>query len=183
MATSKFYERIAMLHTQYLEVRKEEGGTAAGWRDFALKKLEEEKETLAAYKTELIVYGLMKKWRDRPRTLGPDIFSIAGVPIPEFVTRTARGVDYADGDDIESEDEVKFEKVDHRYATVNDLMEQTDIFLVNAARVAARASLFVNARDAAFKRARGDRNVLLRDLADSSAPKGSGKSPGASPSA
>ena len=52
-----------------------------------------------------------------------------------------------------------FEKVSSEYATVNDLLEDTMIKI----QTAARASALFNA---VIKRAKGDLNVRLRDIAD-----------------
>jgi hypothetical protein len=73
-----------------------------------------------------------------PRKKGPDLFSIAGYTIPEHLTRYASGF-YSPEDDAEEEDEEAYEKVDHDFATVNDLYDDATIKLRKAAQSSAAA--------------------------------------------
>jgi len=164
-AKPKLNEYLTILHGQYLERQKQEGGTAAGWRVYALEQLHREPERLSLYTEELILNGLTKKWREPPRKRGPDLFSIADYTIPETLTRVAKH-QIADGDEIETDDEDVFEKVDHRYATVADLIDDSNIKLRKAAQSSARANACAIAADFARKRAKGDLHVFLRDIAD-----------------
>jgi hypothetical protein len=165
MAETKLAEHLTILHGQYLEKRKEDGGTASGWRSFGMGSLKRDPALLALYSDELILMALTKKWQEPPRKRGPDLFSMAGYVVPDTLTRISK-TEFADGDDIEEDVENKFEKVDHRYATVNDLIADSNIKLRKAAQSSARANACAIAADVALKRAKGDLNVFLRDIAD-----------------
>jgi hypothetical protein len=162
-ARSKLSEHLTVLHGQYLEKQKQHGGTAAGWRQYATDEMARAK-VLGLYRDELILMALTKKWQEPPRKNGPDLFSIGDYVVPDTLTRVA--AEYVDGDDIEGEVENKFEKVDHRYATLGDFVEDRDIKLRKAAQSSARANAVAIAVDVAMRRAKGNLKTLLRDIAN-----------------
>jgi hypothetical protein len=98
-------------------------------------------------------------WEAQPRKVGPDLFAISGVTIPEYLTRPAK-IDFSIDDDD------RFEKVDHRFATVHDLYQDATIKLRKSAQAAAIAEKEMQAADEALKRAGGDMSAFLRDLKD-----------------
>jgi hypothetical protein len=91
------------------------------------------------------------------------LFSIGGFTVPEYLTRPAS---YATGADIEEDDEQKFEKVDFKFATVNDLFDDATIKLRKAAQSSAAAEKEMQAADEARRRARGKMSAFLRDITD-----------------
>jgi hypothetical protein len=77
-----------------------------------------------------------------------------------------RPASYATGADIEEDDEQKFEKVDFKFATVNDLFDDATIKLRKAAQSSAAAEKEMQAADEARRRARGKMSAFLRDITD-----------------
>jgi hypothetical protein len=106
-----------------------------------------------------------KAWQARPRSHGPDLFSIAGYTIPEFLTRDRAGY-VADGGEIEDDDEGAFEKVDQKYATAHDFYADTMIKLRKAAQASAAANAQAICLDEIRRRAGGKMDMPLRELID-----------------
>jgi hypothetical protein len=70
------------------------------------------------------------------------------------------------GEDIEEDDEHKFEKVDYRFATVNDLYDDATLKMRKAAQSSASAEIQMRAADTARRRAGGNMSAFLRDVVD-----------------
>jgi hypothetical protein len=150
---------------RYLQARKEQGGTAEGFRQHCLKEYKDDPVKFEKLKGEAFLEAVTKQWEAQPRKHGPDLFDISGQTVPKYLTRS-RPTTFADGDDIESGDEDKFEKVHFKYATVQDLYADATIKMRNAMRAGAAAERLMQAADEARRRARGKMDALLRDLAD-----------------
>lgn len=152
--------RLRRERSLYLEDCATTGGTAGGFRKWI--------EDQCAADPRLFPYeGLRdeaatKIWQEQPRKTGPDLFSINGLTIGEFLTRPTKG--YVEGDDLDNPDQ--FEKIAARFATVADLIDDSNIKLRNAARASASAERDAQAADEARRRARGDIARFLRDLTD-----------------
>jgi hypothetical protein len=82
------------------------------------------------------------------------------------LTRVARTIEFVDGDDIEEDAEDKFEKVDHRYATVGDLVADSNIKLRKGSAIVRACKRLRIAADVALKRAKGKVDIHLCDIAD-----------------
>jgi hypothetical protein len=146
---------------RYLEIRGSEGGTAAGFRDHVEKIYG---GTIDRWKFEALAEASTRSWRAPPKKKGPDLFSLGGFEVPEYVTRPkVRDVPIDDEDD---EDEEQYEQVDHNSATVQDLIDDSVVKLRTAARTSAAADKRARQADEALRRCRGDRSILLKDLAD-----------------
>jgi hypothetical protein len=149
---------------RYLEARRQQGGTAEGFRQRIRAQYAAEELKFTALVLDALMEAATKSWQAPPRKRGPDLFSISDVTIPETLTRPAAG--YVTGDEIEGDAEELFEKVDYRYATVNDLEEDAKIKLRKAAQSSAAAERLMRAVDTARARARGDMSALLKDVCD-----------------
>jgi hypothetical protein len=149
---------------RYLEARREAGGTAEGFRKRIRNMYAREKLKFDSLMLDALMEATTKQWQEKPRNKGPDLFSIGGHTVPEYLTRPANG--YVSGDDIEEDDEVKYEKVDAAFATVNDLFDDATIKLRKAAQASTAAELEMRAADEARRRARGSMSAFLRDIAD-----------------
>lgn len=136
------------------------GGSAIGFRKWIEDRAKEDPR-LFPY-DGLRDEAATKTWQAQPRKSGPDLFSINGIHIPEFLTRPVKG--YVEGDDLEDID--LFEKVAARFATVADLIDDANIKLRNAAKASAAAEVEARTADEARRRARGDVARFLRDLKD-----------------
>lgn len=147
----------------YLERCKEHGGTAAGFRDHIKADFLADPDKYRARMLDAVMEATTKNWQAQPRKIGPDLFRINGMPIPEFLTRP---VSYVTGDDIADDDENRFEKVDYQFATVADLNDDTTIKLRKAAQASASAEQQAKAYDEARRRAGGRMNTFLKNVAD-----------------
>jgi hypothetical protein len=148
---------------QYLLERKQTGGKAAGFREFVRGKYQDDPGYFTKLALDAVMESTTKAWERQPRRKGPDLFSIADYTIPEYLTRPTN--DYVSDDDLEDETE-SFEKVDHEFATVQDLLYDATIKLRKAAQSSAVAEREMKAVDDARRRARGNMTTLLRDIAD-----------------
>src|SRR6185312_3404117 len=113
----------AMLNTQkklYLEACGPTGGTAKGFRERISTDYRAHELKYTALVLDAVMEAATKNWQAPPRKRGPDFFCISGLTVPETLTRPSS---FATGDDIDDDDEDKFEKVDCRYATVSDLVD------------------------------------------------------------
>lgn len=144
----------------YIDARAEKGGTADGFRQWVKERSDADPRlfSLDALRDE----AATKIWQEQPRKRGPDLFSIGGVEVPEFLTRSKGG--HLDGDDID--DEEGFEKVGAKFATVNDRFEDAIIKMRQAARASAAAERTMQQADECRRRAKGDMSKFLRDIAD-----------------
>ena len=146
----------------YLEARKASGGTAEGYRRWVYAKTSP--ESLEKWKAAALMEAATRTWQAPPRKAGPDLFSINGLNIPEFLTRPSSA--FVTGEEIEDGQDEWFEKVDHKYATVGDLGEHVTIHLRKAAQASAAAERLATAFDEARRRAGGRLDVLLRTVGD-----------------
>lgn len=142
----------------YLESCASTGGTASGFREWIKRRCEEDPRIFPF--DGLRDEAATKAWETQPRKGGPDLFSINGVAVQEFMVRPSKG--YVDGD---FSDEL-FEKVDSRFATVADYIDDATIKLRKAAQASAAAEAQMQSADEARRRARGDLARFLRDLKD-----------------
>ena len=151
---------LRMERKLYLESCGESGGTAEGFRvhirDLSIK----EPKKFEVWKLDALMEATTKTWETQPRKHGDDLFSIAGIIIPEHLTRPSRN--YETGADAENE----FEKVDSEFATVNDLREDAILHMRIAAQTAAAAEQQMETADEALKRAKGNLRKRLKDIAD-----------------
>lgn len=145
---------------EYLEEQGTEGGTAKGFRDRIIARYGEVPDKYIEALAAVADGG----WREQPRKVGPDLFSIAKMTIPEYLTRSKQH--YVSAADLELEDQDEFEQVKHVYATVNDLIDDSHIKLRKAGQAAAAAEVRAKQADEARRRARGDLSKFLKDLAD-----------------
>jgi hypothetical protein len=150
----------------FLVGMKETGGRAKGFRHHIGQQYSDDREFFNKLVLDALMEAATKKWEEQPRKQGPDLFSINGHPIPEYLTRAAFPVfDDPDEEGVDEEAE-QFEKVDHQFATVNDLVADATIKLRKAAQSGAAAEDEMKAADVARRRARGNMTAYLRDLAD-----------------
>lgn len=149
---------------KFLLERKQAGGRAAAFREFVGQQYQTEPDYFLKMVLDALMEATTKAWERQPRRKGPDLFSVAGFTIPEFLTRPADG--YVSAEDIEDDNEAAFEKVDHEFATVQDFLDDATIKMRKAAQSAAAAEREMKAVDAARRRARGNMSALLVDIAD-----------------
>jgi len=154
--------RMRAERARYLQARKREGGTASGFRDWIRARATDDPRLFPV--DALRDEAATKAWESQPRKEGPDLFSVGGIAVPEFLTRSKVG--YVDGDAI-ADDE--FEKVAAEFATVNDRYEDAVIKMRKAAQASASAEQQMKQADECRRRARGDMSALLRDIADTGA--------------
>jgi hypothetical protein len=143
----------------FLLANKDLGGGVRAFRRHIEDRFSADRPYFAKLQFDALMESTTKAWERPARKVGPDLFSVAGYTIPEFLTRPASG--YVDGDDVE-EDEEAFEKVDAQFATVQDLMYDAMIKL----RKAAQAEREMRAVDDARRLARGNMAMRLHDMAD-----------------
>lgn len=156
-------ELLQFEKTRYLLGRKEEGGTAEGFRQRIRRQYGRHPDKFDALVLDALMEAATKNWEAQPRKHGPDLFSVSGETIPEYLTRPAL---YVTGEDIETGDEVRFEKVHQKYATANDYREDALIKMRKAAQSSAAAERQMRAVDEVFRRAKGKGNTPLQDIAD-----------------
>jgi hypothetical protein len=147
---------------QYLLGVEEHGGKAPGFRRHIGDKYTGDPEFFHALVLDALMEAATKKWQQQPRKRGPDLFSIGGYTIPEFLTRPSMSMDT----EPEEDDEDAYEKVDQQFATVNDLYADATIKLRKAAQSGAAAEQEMRAADDARRRARGNMAAYLRDITD-----------------
>jgi hypothetical protein len=146
---------------RYIEKAKQDGGSAEGFRERIRKQYARESLKYEALMLDALMEATTRAWEKPPRKRGPDLFSIAGVTVPEFLTRPAR---FVDGDELH--DEELFEKVSHKFATVRDLYDDATVKLRKAAQSSAAAELLMKAADEAKRRAHGKESAFLHDVMD-----------------
>lgn len=154
---------LAAEKKRYLELCQESGGTAPGYREHICALANKDPMLFKTWQMDALMEAATKKWQAPPKKHGPDLFSIAGEEIPEHLTRPSSSFD---GQDIDKDDEHAFEKVDANYATVNDLEEDSIIKMRKAAQASAAAERQMKIKDEAKRRAKGNMNAFLRDIAD-----------------
>ncbi len=145
---------------RYLEGTQTDGGTAQGFRDHIRGCVDDDPLKYTKLAMDAVMEASTKAWQTQPRQVGPDLFSIGGLVIPEILTRPAKGsID-------DPEDEERYEKVNHKFATVSDLYDDATITLRVGARTSARGERKMDAADEARRRARNNMSAFLKDLAD-----------------
>lgn len=159
-------ELLQFEKTRYLLSRKEEGGTAEGFRQRIRRQYGRYPDKFESLVLDALMEAATKNWEMQPRKHGPDLFSISDDIVPEYLTRPAM---FVTGEDIESGNEIRFEKVHQKYATANDYREDALIKMRKAAQSSAAAERQMRAVDEAFRRAKGKGNTPLRDIADANA--------------
>ncbi|UPT91132.1 hypothetical protein HAP41_0000020710 [Bradyrhizobium barranii subsp. apii] len=156
----------AILNAQkklYLEACGPYGGTAKGFRERIKADYRAHELKYTALVLDAVMEASTKNWQAPPRKRGPDLFCISGLTIPETLTRPSS---FATGEGIDDDDEDKFEKVDCKYATVSDLIDDATIKLRKAAQSSAAAEAQMKAADEARRRARGKVTTFLHEIAD-----------------
>jgi hypothetical protein len=156
-------ELLQFEKTRYLQSRKEQGGTAEGFRQRVRRQYSRHPDKFDALVLDALMEAATKNWEAQPRKHGPDLFSISSDTVPEFLTRPAL---FVTGEDIETEAESRFEKVHQKYATVNDYREDALIKMRKAAQSSAAAEKQMQAVDEALRRAKGKGSTPLQDIAD-----------------
>jgi hypothetical protein len=155
---------IAERKEKYIENGKRKGGNRAGFLDFLKKDFNKDAGPFVKLAFEMLMESGIRGWERPPRKRGPDLFSINEYTVPDTLTRPAH--DYANADDLDDEHGPAFEKVSQKYAVVQDLIDDATIKLRKAAQSSATAEREMKAADEALRRAHGDRNKALRDIAD-----------------
>jgi hypothetical protein len=158
---------LAQQKKAYLEAQGETGGTAAGFREWVKGLYVEDELRFTKLVLDATMEATTKQWERPPRKHGPDLFEVAGFTVPESLTRPAHG--YVTGEELASDDEDAFEKVDQKFATVQDFRDDAMLKMRKAAQSAAVAEQEMKAADEAWRRAHGDASVLLREIADAMA--------------
>jgi hypothetical protein len=149
--------------TRYIEKAQQNGGSADGFRKRIRGQYSRNQLKFESLMLDALMEAATRAWEKPPRKHGPDLFSIAGVTVPEFLTRPARHVS---GEELDAEQ--LFEKVSYKFATVRDLYEDATVKLRKAAQSSAAAELLMKAADEARRRAKGKDTAFLHDLMDDS---------------
>jgi hypothetical protein len=157
MIASSLSELLKFEKKKYLEDSAENGGTASGFRDRIRNEYATDPEKFNALVPQALMEAATKTWQAPPRKNGPDLFSIAGLMIPESLTRLGDVV----GDEITADDEEKFEKGDCNFATVDDLYEDAAITMRKGKQVLAAGERKMRVADEARSRAHGNRKAFL----------------------
>jgi hypothetical protein len=147
---------------RYIEKARQDGGSAEGFRKRIRGQYSRDHLKFESLMLDALMEAATRAWEKPPRKSGPDLFSIAGVTIPEFLTRPAAR--HVSGDELETEE--LFEKVSYKFATVRDLREDATIKMRKAAQSSAAAELEMRAADEAYRRARGNERAFLHDVMD-----------------
>jgi hypothetical protein len=148
---------------KYLVAAEEAGGTAREFRKLIGEQYEADPFKFDSLVLQALLEAATRTWEAKPRNRGPDLFSINEFVIPEYLTRYHRPDEGTDDDD----DELQFEKVDQKFATVDDLYDDATIKMRKAAQSAAAAEEEMRAADEARRRASGNRGAYLKDIVDS----------------
>jgi hypothetical protein len=148
--------------SRYIESRKEQGGSAEGFRQRLRRQYGRDPLKFQSLVLDALMEAATKTWQAPPRKRGKDLFAIAGITLPEFLTRPADK--FVSGEDLDSDE--KFEKVSQKFATVSDLSGDVTIKLRKAAQSAAAANQLAQVLDEARRRARGNDAAFLHDLMD-----------------
>jgi hypothetical protein len=165
MIASNLKELLKFEKKQYLTEQKIKGGSATGFR----KRIIDKYGPVPDKYLEALAEASDRAWRVKPRRKSPDLFSIGGFDLPEYLTRAV--AEFFTGEDTEDDEAAggtaaAFEQVDLEYATVADLREHAQIHLRKAAQASSKANDEAKAADEAFRRAKGNLSKRLRELAD-----------------
>src|SRR5215475_4111832 len=133
--TKSFNVHLDYLKAQYLDMCGPRGGDALGYRQYVQNALDARPDLIEQHRNELIANSANSSWRKQPRENGPDLFSIAGIACPEYLTRPTtdrlgEGDEHGDG----------FKKVSLHHATVNDLADDAQVKARKAAEAGAAAA-------------------------------------------
>lgn len=156
-------ELLQFEKTRYLESKREEGGTAEGFRQRIRRQYNRSPDKFDSLVLDALMEAATKNWEQQPRKSGPDLFSIGSDTVPEFLTRPSL---YATGEDIAGDVESRFEKVHQKYATIDDYREDALIKMRKAAQSSAAAERQMRAVDEALQRAKGKSATPLREVID-----------------
>jgi hypothetical protein len=163
MANNVLSGLLLMEKKRYLVARQELGGTALGYREWLVQRYNAEPEKYAGLLLEMLMESGKRAWERPARANGDDLFRIAGMGLPEYLTRpAARSIIDDDSEDVED----LFEKVDIGFSTVNDYYAHASILFEKAAQTAAKAERTLKAADEALRRGKGDLRSFLRDVVD-----------------
>jgi hypothetical protein len=154
---------LAAQKTIYIKSCEVEGGRAQGFRDHISEISKKDPMLFKKWQFEALMEAATRKWQAQPRLHEPDLFTIGGQAIPEFLTRPSK---HFDGGEIDDEHEDNFEKVDFDFATVQDLREDALIKMRKAAQSSAAAERQMKTADEARRRAKGKMNVFIKVLGD-----------------
>jgi hypothetical protein len=157
-------ELLRLEKSRYIEGKKEQGGTAEGFRERIRRQYGRDPRKFDSLVLDALMEATTKNWQAPPRKRGKDLFAIHGITLPEYLTRPAVGP--VTGEELD--DDEKFEKVSQKFATVDDLASDTTIKLRKAAQSSAAANQLALALDEARRRARGNGAAFLHDLMDDS---------------
>lgn len=146
---------------RYIEKTQQDGGSAEGFRKRIRGQYSRNQLKYDSLMLDALMEAATRAWEKPPRKHGDDLFSIAGVVVPEFLTRPARHVT---GDELEDED--LFQKVSYKFATVRDLYDDATVKLRKAAQSSAAAERLMKAADEALRRAKGKDTAFLHDVMD-----------------
>jgi len=160
---SRLSKHLAGLKKKYILERETAGGTAHGFGEYLGREYQNNQLLFADMILDAVLEAGRKAWERPPRRGGPDLFTIAGYEVPEYFTRPTNGYipNQEAGDDNEG-----FEKVDAKYATVQDMIDDATIHLRKAAQASSAAAAQMDAADEARRRARNNLATFLRDIAD-----------------
>ena len=145
---------------RYIEKTRQDGGFAEGFRRHIRKLFLKDSLKFEFLMLDAVMEATTRAWEKSPRKSGPDLFSISGVTIPEFLTRPARHVSGA-----ELEEEL-FEKVSYKFATVRDLYDDATVKMRKAVDYYSASAETLKAADEARRRAHGKDTAFLHDVMD-----------------
>jgi hypothetical protein len=154
---SRFTRLLREWKIDYTIAQEERGGTASGYRQYVDRRFLSDPGAVEI--REAVCDAAKGVWEEQSRKKGPDLFDVAGLTIPEFLTRYAK-------DFFAHPDEDQFEKVHQSFAVVSDLVDHSNIHLLKAAQASAAAAKEAEAAQEALRRAAGDRNKRLSDVQD-----------------
>jgi hypothetical protein len=146
---------------RYIEKTRQDGGFAEGFRKHIRKLFAKDSLKFESLMLDAVMEATTRAWEKSPRKSGPDLLSISGVTVPEFLTRPARHVS---GDELDEEG--LFEKVSYKFATVRDLYDDATVKMRKAAQYYSAAAETLKAADEARRRAHGKDTAFLHDVMD-----------------
>ena len=175
---SELSEYLGRAKKRFLLARGEAGGKAVDFRNEIAAQYGKDRAFFDSLVLDALLEAASKKWEAQPRKRGPDLFSVNGYVIPEYLTRPVYETDEedqdADHDDNDDDDDdetpTDYEKVDATFASIQDLLEDTLLKFRKAAQSSAAAEKQMKAVVELRKRAKGDLRMALKDVVDIVAP-------------
>jgi hypothetical protein len=156
------------LKKSFLTEQGTTGGVRRGFREYVGKRYETDPDYFTKLALDACMQAANFVWQAQPRKRGPDLFSVAGYAVPEYLTRPVSGYIPVGEDDDEHGD--TFEKVDASFATVQDLIDDAMLHMRKAAQSSAAAERQMKAADVARRRAGNNLAAFIRDIADLAVP-------------